>query len=212
MVANLLSRGAELRYRREFGVSLWEWRTIALLGAADEPHSLGDLARAAGIDKSQMSRVVSGLTKRKLVMRAANDEDGRGVRLRLSKSGRKLYGGLIGAAAERDAAFRSCLSASEKTERSTSALNKLAGQARELIRREETSDEDAHYRAARHRASDLPGGDELGFVQRAAGDRGVQRRRHGRARRRPDAAGGFSRGFEGRSSQAPANRTASISR
>ena len=67
MVANLLSRGAELRYRREFGVSLWEWRTIALLGAADEPHSLGDLARAAGIDKSQMSRVVSGLTKRKLV-------------------------------------------------------------------------------------------------------------------------------------------------
>ena len=85
MVANLLSRGAELRYRREFGVSLWEWRTIALLGAADEPHSLGDLARAAGIDKSQMSRVVSGLTKRKLVMRAANDEDGRGVQLRLEQ-------------------------------------------------------------------------------------------------------------------------------
>src|SRR5687767_16031682 len=57
-VANLLSRGAELRYRREFGVSLWEWRTVALLGAA-EPQSLGDLARAAGIDKSQMSRVAS---------------------------------------------------------------------------------------------------------------------------------------------------------
>ena len=34
VVANLLSRGAELRYRREFGVSLWEWRTIALLGAS----------------------------------------------------------------------------------------------------------------------------------------------------------------------------------
>jgi DNA-binding MarR family transcriptional regulator len=63
-VANLLSRGAELRYRREFGVSLWEWRTIALLGAKDEPQSLGHLARAAGIDKSQMSRVVSGLAKR----------------------------------------------------------------------------------------------------------------------------------------------------
>ena len=44
-VANLLSRGAELRYRREFGVSLWEWRTIALLGAATEPLSLGELAR-----------------------------------------------------------------------------------------------------------------------------------------------------------------------
>jgi DNA-binding MarR family transcriptional regulator len=134
MVANLLSRGAELRYRREFGVSLWEWRTVALLGAA-EPQSLGDLARAAGIDKSQMSRVVSGLAKRKLVMRDANDADGRGVHLRLSKSGRKLYEGLIRAAAERDTAIRSCLSANEKTvfER---ALAKLAGQARELIQQE----------------------------------------------------------------------------
>src|SRR5688572_33081219 len=65
MVANLLSRGAELRYRREFGVSLWEWRTIALLGASGEALSLGHLARSAGIDKSQMSRVVSGLAKRR---------------------------------------------------------------------------------------------------------------------------------------------------
>jgi DNA-binding MarR family transcriptional regulator len=133
-VANLISRGAELRYRREFGVSLWEWRTVALLGAA-EPQSLGDLARAAGIDKSQMSRVVSGLAKRKLVARDANDADGRGVHLRLSKVGRKLYAGLIRAAAERDAAFRECLTANEKTifER---ALGKLAGQARELIQQE----------------------------------------------------------------------------
>jgi DNA-binding MarR family transcriptional regulator len=134
-VANLLSRGAELRYRREFGVSLWEWRTIALLGASDDPHSLGHLARAAGIDKSQMSRVVSGLTKRKLVMRDANDADGRGVHLRLSKAGRKLYGGLIGAAAQRDAALRNCLSENEKTVFAR-ALGKLAGQARELIQQE----------------------------------------------------------------------------
>src|SRR5437660_12591402 len=59
-VANLLSRGAELRYRREFGVSLWEWRTIAFLGRADHPMSLGQLAELANIDKGQMSRVVAG--------------------------------------------------------------------------------------------------------------------------------------------------------
>ena len=134
-VANLLSRGAELRYRREFGVSLWEWRTIALLGASDDPQSLGHLARAAGIDKSQMSRVVSGLAKRKLVMRDANDADGRGVHLRLSKAGRKLYEGLIGAAAERDAAFRRCLTPSEKTI-FEKALAKLATQARQFIQQE----------------------------------------------------------------------------
>jgi DNA-binding MarR family transcriptional regulator len=89
---------------------LWEWRTLALLGAVSEPLSLNHLAHAAGIHKSQMSRVVSGLASRKLVLRAADADDGRGVRLTLSKSGRKLYDGLIGAAAERDRVFRKCLS------------------------------------------------------------------------------------------------------
>jgi DNA-binding MarR family transcriptional regulator len=134
-VANLLSRSAELRYRREFGVSLWEWRTIALLGAADAPRSPGDLARAAGIDKGQMSRVVSGLAKRKLVVRDANDADGRGVHLSLSKAGRKLYDGLIRAAAERDDAIRSCLSRNEN-EALERILGKLAGHAREFIQSE----------------------------------------------------------------------------
>jgi DNA-binding MarR family transcriptional regulator len=135
LVANLLSRGAELRYRREFGVSLWEWRTIALLGASEEPLSLGDLARAAGIDKSQMSRVVSGLAKRRLVLRAADPGDGRGVRLTLTKTGQRLYTGLIRAAGERDALFRNCLSKGEK-EAFERALTKLAGRARALIEEE----------------------------------------------------------------------------
>ncbi len=134
-VANLLSRGAELRYRREFGVSLWEWRTIALLGAVREPLSLNHLAHAAGIHKSQMSRVVSGLTKRKLVVRDANSEDARGVHLTLSRPGRKLYEGLIQAAAERDAAFRRCLTSNEKAV-FEKALSKLAGQARAFIQQE----------------------------------------------------------------------------
>ena len=137
VVANLLSRGAELRYRREFGVSLWEWRTLALLGAAAQPTSLNDLAHAAGIHKSQMSRVVSGLTRRRLVRRAADPVDGRGVHIALSASGRRVYEGLIEAAAQRDAAFRDCLSAREK-QVLEQVLAKLAGQAREFILREKT--------------------------------------------------------------------------
>jgi DNA-binding MarR family transcriptional regulator len=135
VVANLLSRGAELRYRREFGVSLWEWRTIALLGASDEALSLGHLARAAGIDKSQMSRVVSGLAKRRVVLRSADPGDGRGVRLALTKTGERLYAGLIRAAGQRDEKFRNCLTKEEK-EAFERALTKLAGQARALIEAE----------------------------------------------------------------------------
>jgi DNA-binding MarR family transcriptional regulator len=135
VVANLLSRGAELRYRREFGVSLWEWRSIALLGAVREPLSLNHLAHAAGIHKSQMSRVVSGLARRGMVSREADPDDARGVRLALTAAGRKLYTGLMRAASERDAAFRGCLSAAEKRV-FDQALGKLAGQAKAFIQRE----------------------------------------------------------------------------
>ena len=137
-VANLLSRGAELRYRREFGVSLWEWRSIALLGAVREPLSLNHLAHAAGIHKSQMSRVVSGLAKRGLVRREVDTDDARGVRLTLSGTGRRLYSGLMHAAAERDAAFRGCLSKAEH-QVFDRALSKLACRAREFIQREKTA-------------------------------------------------------------------------
>jgi DNA-binding MarR family transcriptional regulator len=134
-VANLLSRGAELRYRREFGVSLWEWRSVALLGGAGGPLSLSELARAAGIDKGQMSRVVSGLAKRGIVVRQADSADGRGVRLALSKPGRRLYAGLIRAAAQRDTAFNACLSGREK-QVFEKVLHKLAAAARDMIQQE----------------------------------------------------------------------------
>ena len=134
-VANLLSRGAEMRYRREFGVSLWEWRTVALLGGAQEAQSLNDLARAAGIDKSQMSRVVSGLTRRKIILRVTDESDGRGIRLSLTSSGKTLYQKLIRAAAERNDAFLGCLSARERS-CLEQAMTKLAHEARGFIQRE----------------------------------------------------------------------------
>ena len=134
-VANLLSRGAEMRYRREFGVSLWEWRTVALLGGAGEPQSLNDLSRAAGVDKGQMSRVVSGLTKRKIIFRETDANDGRGIRLSLTRSGKKLYRHLIGAAAERNSAFLGCLTPKER-ECLEQAMTKLAREARNFIQQE----------------------------------------------------------------------------
>ena len=134
-VANLLSRGAEMRYRREFGVSLWEWRTVALLGGASEPQSLNELARAAGMDKGQMSRVVSGLTKRRLIFRETDANDARGIRLSLTQTGTKLYRRLIGAAAERNSAFLGCLSAKERA-CLDQAMAKLAREARSFIQKE----------------------------------------------------------------------------
>jgi DNA-binding MarR family transcriptional regulator len=79
--------------------------------------------------------VVSGLAKRRLVVRDANSQDARGVHLTLSKSGRRLYSGLIEAALQRDRAFRGCLTRDEK-QAFEAALAKLAGQARAFIQQE----------------------------------------------------------------------------
>jgi DNA-binding MarR family transcriptional regulator len=134
-VANLLSRGAEMRYRREFGVSLWEWRTVALLGGAAEAQSLNELASAAGMDKSQMSRVVAGLGRKKIVVREADASDGRGIRLSLTSSGKSLYQKLIRAAAERNHALVGCLTAKERAALEA-IMTKLAHEARALIHAE----------------------------------------------------------------------------
>lgn len=139
-VANLLSRGAEMRYRREFGVSLWEWRTVALLGGTAQAQSLNELARAAGMDKSQMSRVVAGLTGKRIVVREVDASDGRGIRLSLTPKGRTLYRKLIQAAAERNDAFVGCLTAKERATLDA-VMAKLAQEARGFIQREKMGSE-----------------------------------------------------------------------
>lgn len=130
-VANLLSRGAALTYRREFDVSLMEWRTLALLGA-HQPLSLKALARHAGLDKSQMSRVVAGLAARAHVARGTDAADGRGVTLTLTRAGKRAYEGLIAAANRRNEALAGVLSETERRQLDD-MLARLADRARELI-------------------------------------------------------------------------------
>ena len=107
-LANALSRGAARRYRRDFGVSLQEWRILALLGGF-APLTLRDLARESGLDKAQASRAVKALVARGLVERAAGATDAREVALRLSAEGARVEAGLMRAARERDAEFRAAL-------------------------------------------------------------------------------------------------------
>jgi DNA-binding MarR family transcriptional regulator len=140
-VANLVSRGAAMRYKREFGVTLWEWRTIALLGAK-QVLSLNELAKAGGLDKSQISRVVTGLTRRRLVLRQIDDKDGRGIRLSLTAAGQRLYEGLIHASGERNAAFLDCMTQEERRALD-SVLTKVERQARDFIEQEKQLANDA---------------------------------------------------------------------
>lgn len=130
--SSAMSRSAALRYRREFDVSLGEWRAISLI-AADPTLTLNRLARRAGLDKAQMSRVVSRLTERGLVDRTAGS--GRTSQLALTPEGTRVYRGLITAANERDAEFLAALT-SEEAATLSDALDKLADLALAVEERE----------------------------------------------------------------------------
>lgn len=131
-VANVMSAGSALRLREEFDLSLGEWRALALI-AASASHSLGGLARAANLDKGQMSRVISALVKRGLVTRQPGARKGLVVHLSLTAQGRKLYTRLIAISAARNDRFAACLTPRERAALAT-ALPKLFETARQYVR------------------------------------------------------------------------------
>ena len=83
-----------------------------------------------------MSRVVAGLVARDLVRRETDALDARALKLSLAASGRRLYRGLIRAAAERNDALLGCLGARER-DTLDGALKKLAGEAKRHIAAEQ---------------------------------------------------------------------------
>jgi DNA-binding MarR family transcriptional regulator len=85
-LANLLKRGAGIRYRRLLGLPQGEWGVIAQLGAR-APRTLGDLAAAMGLDITQISRSVSSLVEQGLVTRSLNPLNNREVMIALSRKG-----------------------------------------------------------------------------------------------------------------------------
>jgi DNA-binding MarR family transcriptional regulator len=100
VLANLLKRGAILRYRRTAGLSSVEFGLIASLGR-HPPMSVIQLAQAVGMDKGQISRALAGLVERKLVARQVNPDDNREVLVSLTRAGIAAHEILLAGAVER---------------------------------------------------------------------------------------------------------------
>jgi len=130
-----LRRGAVLRLRREHDVSLMEWRTLALIEHL-QPVRLRDLAADFGADKAQISRIVTALADRGLVVRRVRAGDARSAQLELTDSGRAKTLALTRVAQERDRAFRACLKPAE-LEQLIGMLARIRARAQELLDEEE---------------------------------------------------------------------------
>jgi DNA-binding MarR family transcriptional regulator len=101
VLANLLRRGAILRYKRLAGLSSVEFGLVASLGRRP-PMSVARLAEAVGMDKGQISRALAGLVSRRIVAKAANPDDSREVLVSLTRTGLAAHDAIVAGALERN--------------------------------------------------------------------------------------------------------------
>jgi DNA-binding MarR family transcriptional regulator len=112
VLANLLKRGAILRYKRLAGLSSVEFGLVASLGRRP-PMSVIRLADAVGMDKGQISRALAELVSRKLVARAVNPRDNREVLVSLTRTGLAAHDAIVAGAQERNQRLLEQLDADE---------------------------------------------------------------------------------------------------
>ena len=90
VASNAVSRLIAKAYEDRFGLTIPQWRLIAVL-AEDGPLTQQAIGVRTVMDKVSVSRATQGLVKRRLVQRAAHDADGRSHHVMLSKAGERLY-------------------------------------------------------------------------------------------------------------------------
>src|SRR3982074_3799601 len=112
VLANLLKRGAILRYKRLAGLSSGEFGPVGPEGRRP-PMSLISLAEAVGMDKGQISRALAELVSRKLVAKAVNPQDNREVLVCLARTGLAAHDTIVAGAEERNRRRLEQLSAGE---------------------------------------------------------------------------------------------------
>jgi DNA-binding MarR family transcriptional regulator len=133
-LANMLRRSGTLVYGRKFGLSQVEWRVLALVGE-HAPITLNALAELMGLDKGQISRGVSALVSRQLLLREYR-RNGRGIAITLGARGAELHRELMTAAIERNRLLLDGMSAAETSEL-LKILDRLTRLAQAILTREQ---------------------------------------------------------------------------
>lgn len=90
LLANSLSRSAARQVPAETGMSVPEWRVIAVIASRGEI-SFNALAETLDIDKGWVSRTLAQLEASGHVVRSPDPQDGRQLRVSLTKAGRALH-------------------------------------------------------------------------------------------------------------------------
>lgn len=94
VLSNTISRNIAEIYDREFGLNIWQWRVMAVVGETPGA-SATEVTRRTAMDKVAVSRAVSGLIELGYLTREASKEDARRSVLALTKQGQNIYDQIV---------------------------------------------------------------------------------------------------------------------
>lgn len=113
VLSNQVSRGIARTYEARYGLSVTEWRIIALLGRYPGL-SATELAERSAMDKVAISRAVRRLLEAGRIERRDHHADRRAKLLYLSDAGQEVYDAVVPAALAFEEKLLSALSRSEQ--------------------------------------------------------------------------------------------------
>ncbi|GGE30482.1 MarR family transcriptional regulator [Marinicauda pacifica] len=90
VVSNKVSGLIARAYQSRFGLTIWEWRVIAVLGEG-APMTAQGVCEATAMDKVPVSRAIRALDERGLVRRTRRSSDRRASDVELTGEGQRIY-------------------------------------------------------------------------------------------------------------------------
>ncbi len=100
-------------YSERFNIGIMEWRVIAVLGSY-QPLSSSQICDHTNMDKVQVSRAVSSLSRSRMLLRKTDNQDRRRSHLRLSAKGMSVYRQVVPLALERERDLMAALNTEEQ--------------------------------------------------------------------------------------------------
>ena len=115
ILANTVSNAIAREYQGRFGLTIPEWRVMAVLGRFGPDVATGICERTA-MDKVTVSRAMNRLIDGGLVNSSADDSDRRRAIARLTRKGRSVHDKIVPVALEHERRIVSTLTTAEMAE------------------------------------------------------------------------------------------------
>ena len=119
------------RYEERFGLTIPEWRVMAVVGEHQQ-QSTQQVIERTGMDRVRVSRAVIRLGDKGLLDRVTHPRDQRAQLLHLTRKGQGVYDQIVPLAREMQAALASTLSVAER-ETFENLLTKIGHEAKRLL-------------------------------------------------------------------------------